>query len=1061
MVSAEVALHEFVTKQKRLLESELRTEEDVAEGKNKTKDDGRDGGFFLRNIDVIDTSVGLYGRSVVAFGNASQQSSESDNDTSKNQSSPASTLLQAHRLTVGDEVQILPNNGKGFQSGKKSKHAGGVICAVDDVSVSVALSGGDGGRQQSSSGKGSSKKQEKKMNKEESLDDDGEMLGGNPPYALIPKSNVEVHRKMVIALDELEKHGVSHPVAGDIVMAAFEPNNPKHNTEMTRARIEAVEGECNLASSKLDNSQREAVVMALDSNSPINLIHGPPGTGKTTTVAELIRCAVHYKGWKVLVTAPSNVAVDNVLERVMSIEKEMQSADTGKRKAGSKKSSTKSKIKAVRLGHPARIQHGIRKYSLESLVQSSEGTEIVRDCRSELNDYLKTLSNAKSRPSEKRVAYREMKSLRKEIRTREEKVVGAILRHSNVVLATNVGAASYLFNRMADVKGEPISFDLVIIDEAAQALEASCWISLLRGKRAVLAGDHKQLPPTIKCSVREVQHELGRTLFERLMFAYDKSKDSTSNCRSKMLEVQYRMHQDISDWASNAMYNGKLISHESVRDRQLLTLPLVAEKAKTQGDKEECDSLEKVTLMLVDTTGCDMHETANEAGSRYNEGEVNIVVAHVHSLISTGLRAEDIAVITPYNGQVELLRKMLLPDLPKLEIRSVDGFQGGEREAVVLSLVRSSDRGGQDGIGFLRDERRLNVAVTRAKRHCAVICDCETVSKNKFIKGLLDWMEKKGEYRSGAEYTTMHHDIGSSESLQTKNSTPISNPQKQKDGKSAHPPKITKGQNTSKDSICTTNDSIHKAEIDVKKTNIESNRIALLDRIKSFSESGKKGEELNLSPSSEYDCVVASELAKQLGLGCRDGEGTTKLVLRVLKETKPKSSAPPTEEPHATNTTKFAQLDVDDESSESSNDEDKNDTPNNLLRELALQREKRQSEQQKAPAAKPSTLKKKKKKGKGKLGGTKQPQKKEKNDDKLDGLDDMDFLDAQIEQVQTSHGRKVEAKGKGYRSIVNGILLSKPSSREEPTRNNGAASSTLQAKLNAKAQDRKVKKKPK
>lgn len=242
-----------------------------------------------------------------------------------------------------------------------------------------------------------------------------------------------------------------------------------------------------------------------------------------------------------LVTAPSNVAVDNVLDRLMSLENEI-SPESAKRK-GTKKSTIniRQKIKAVRLGHPARIQHGIQKYSLESLVQASEGTEIVKDCRSELSGHLRTLSNAKAHPSEKRVAYREMKSLRKEIRTREEKVVGEILRESNVVMATNVGAAGSVFNRMIDGKGEPIAFDLVIIDEAAQALEASCWIrsvlfmlqfclpnefdqiqsnirqlsyyflpSLLRGKRAVLAGDHKQLPPTIKSSVREVQQELGK-----------------------------------------------------------------------------------------------------------------------------------------------------------------------------------------------------------------------------------------------------------------------------------------------------------------------------------------------------------------------------------------------------------------------------------------------------------------------------------------------------------------------------------------------------------------------
>lgn len=185
----------------------------------------------------------------------------------------------------------------------------------------------------------------------------------------------------------------------------------------------------------------------------------------------MIRCAVHQKGWRVLVTAPSNVAVDNVLDRVMSLENEKKKNDNDKRNAGLLK-----KLKAVRLGHPARIHHGIQKYSLESLVQSSDGTEIVKDCRAELNGYLKTLSDAKSRPVEKRVAYREMKSVRKEIRTREEKVVGEILRDSNVIFATNVGAASSLFNRIVDAKGNLRSFDLVVIDEAAQALEASCWI---------------------------------------------------------------------------------------------------------------------------------------------------------------------------------------------------------------------------------------------------------------------------------------------------------------------------------------------------------------------------------------------------------------------------------------------------------------------------------------------------------------------------------------------------------------------------------------------------------
>lgn len=275
-----MSLHEFVSNQKRLLELELRAESE------NDQDDGRDGGFILRNIDVTDVSVGLYGRTVVQFGNTpstSKSSDSIDDDAVKHVASQASSnLLPAHRLTVGDEVQILPNNGKGFQSGKQSRRTGGVICAVDDVSISVALFGGDAENRQKQS---SAKKTGKKTNKEVGeLNDDSEMLEGSPPYALVPKSNVEVHLKMVKALDELERHGFSHPIAGDVVASAFEPNNQnQNNNEMTRSQIDAFEEECDLASTRLDYSQREAVVMALYSKSPITLIHGPPGTGRQSS----------------------------------------------------------------------------------------------------------------------------------------------------------------------------------------------------------------------------------------------------------------------------------------------------------------------------------------------------------------------------------------------------------------------------------------------------------------------------------------------------------------------------------------------------------------------------------------------------------------------------------------------------------------------------------------------------------------------------------------------------------------------------------------------------------
>ena len=286
------SLQEFVSEQKRLLELELHAEEDTNNAQTKDCDGGRDGGgFVLRDIDVIDTSVGLYGRTVVSFGNLAQYQSATTNGssddqpgTSKNEGGhilSSSKLLQAHRLTVGDEVQILPNNGKGFQSGgKKSKAVSGVICAVDDISISVALFSTDNNNNNNNGSKkdGTSKKQDKKKKKSiqhEVVDlDDNDFIGGSPPYAMIPKSNVEVHNKMISALDQLEKYGINHPIAGEIIMAAFEHDNPNHVAEITRSKIEALESEFNLSSSKLDYSQREAVVMALASNSPISLIHG-------------------------------------------------------------------------------------------------------------------------------------------------------------------------------------------------------------------------------------------------------------------------------------------------------------------------------------------------------------------------------------------------------------------------------------------------------------------------------------------------------------------------------------------------------------------------------------------------------------------------------------------------------------------------------------------------------------------------------------------------------------------------------------------------------------------
>jgi len=263
-----------------------------------------------------------------------------------------------------------------------------------------------------------------------------------------------------------------------------------------------------------------------------------------------------------------------------------------------------------------------------------------------------------------------------------------------VVLATNVGAANRVLD---DLESSPSRkgagggrryFDLVIIDEAAQALEASCWIPILRGRRVVLAGDHRQLPPTITSRDPEVRRELGRTMFERVM-EWDTEEEAPSappaESASRMLEVQYRMHEDIANWSSRAVYNGKLTSHASVRTRRLVDLPHVKERMRSDAGSDGTpppaslrSTTRDATLLLVDTAGCEMHEEVDERGSRYNIGEAHIVARHVRNLVSVGTKPAEIAVVTPYNGQVGLLRRLLPTETyPGLEVRSVDGFQGG------------------------------------------------------------------------------------------------------------------------------------------------------------------------------------------------------------------------------------------------------------------------------------------------------------------------------------------------------------------------------------------------
>lgn len=342
----------------------------------------------------------------------------------------------------------------------------------------------------------------------------------------------------------------------------------------------------------------------------------------------------------------------------------------------------------------------------------------------------------------------ELKEARKEVVRREKEVVRRILSHSQVILSTCVGAASSLLDEM--------EFDLVVVDEAAQGLEAACWIPILRGKKVILAGDHCQLPPTVKSPVA-ARRGLSRTLFERII------QDSRFASLCCLLNVQYRMNDQISQWASREMYEGAVTSAPAVAEHSLQDYLLDGNTLSSSSTNLSIEEQFPV-LLMVDTSGCIMYEGEEDGGgkvSHSNQNEAQIVLLHVLHLISCGVKPSDIGVITPYNGQLEVLRGLFhqvdcvkmrqacpsskawqtIDSLEGLEIKTIDGFQGGEKECIILSLVRSNPR---REVGFLGDNRRINVAVTRAKRHLALICDSETCSTNSFIKTLVDHVEEHG-----------------------------------------------------------------------------------------------------------------------------------------------------------------------------------------------------------------------------------------------------------------------------------------------------------------------------
>lgn len=453
--------------------------------------------------------------------------------------------------------------------------------------------------------------------------------------------------------------------------------------------------------SNLNTSQQNALDKLL-SSVDIGIIHGPPGTGKTTTLVQAIRLTVKEEK-QVLVCAPSNAAVDLLADKL---------SDEG--------------LRVLRIGHPARVTEQSLSKTLDARIAAHEHYKELRNLRKKMEQLRDTAFKYKRKygyaeKEQRRMLLQEAKAMKADADVLEFYIVNDLLQNSDVITCTLVGSSHPL------LRGK--RYKSVFIDEAAQALEPACWIPILRAGRVIFAGDHNQLPPTVK-SVEAGKNGLAQTLFEKCIERQPKT--------AAMLQVQYRMHEDIMRFSSKIFYHNELIAHDSVRTRTLA---------------ENC-----IPFEFIDTAGCGFTEAQDpETLSRYNDEEGQLLIRQIEKLVSafgTENWTFTFGIITPYSAQVERLQKLreaseiLAPIQSLINVNTVDAFQGQERDVIAISLVRSNEKG---EVGFLGDIRRINVAMTRAKMKLIMVGDSATLGTHSFYLELLDYVQQKGFYKSAWE----------------------------------------------------------------------------------------------------------------------------------------------------------------------------------------------------------------------------------------------------------------------------------------------------------------------
>lgn len=459
---------------------------------------------------------------------------------------------------------------------------------------------------------------------------------------------------------------------------------------------------------KLNLSQNKAVRHVLSVND-IGVIHGPPGTGKTTSLIEAIRLTLQTEN-QILVCAPTNAAIDIITEKLHE-----------------------SGVNVLRLGHPARISEELLSCGIDGKIAASPFYKDIKNLRRNAEEYFRMAGKykrvfGKEEAKQRTAYYTEARTCLKEARQLEDHLTDELFRTAQVICCTPVGSNNKGMMRK--------TFQTLFFDEASQALEPMIWIPLVKCKRIILSGDHFQLPPVVK-SIEAKRRGLGETMLDRCI----QLKEAVV-----LLNRQYRMSNAIMGFSNAYFYKGELTADESVQENRLVN---------------EEESLLSKSLEFIDTAGCSYDELQNpETLSYSNPKEGELVFLHLQQLLTDYLAFEnlpaiDIGIIAPYKEQIEWLKDnqaaytLNTEKLASLDIKTIDGFQGEERDVIYISLVRSNEN---QEIGFLGDLRRINVAITRAKKKLVIIGDSSTIGAHAFYKEFLEYCEKNGAYRTAWEW---------------------------------------------------------------------------------------------------------------------------------------------------------------------------------------------------------------------------------------------------------------------------------------------------------------------